>query len=235
MSVKAMADVFEREDIDSSTDRFILLALVDHADNAGRNIFPAVATISKKTGYSERTVQYSTSRLVDLGVLVEDGRGPKGTNRYRYMFSNAGVQEVRGGASHDKGGASHDKKVLPNAPEPSLTVKEPFAPKRITVPKKLTDSLCEYFIELTKMNFPPRIDSDEQKYMRGINELYFKPLREVLIYSDLDLDKARRMVEYAYKQVRSSGKISTYNAPKSFQKHYRALFAEHQRAQQETA
>ena len=37
--------------------RFVMLALVDYADDNGRNIYPSIETLSKKTGYSERNVQ----------------------------------------------------------------------------------------------------------------------------------------------------------------------------------
>lgn len=82
-----MADVFDRQDIESPTERFVLLALADHADNDGENIYPAVATICKKTGYSERAVQGAIKELVASGVLKTDGKGKRMTNRYSYVFS----------------------------------------------------------------------------------------------------------------------------------------------------
>lgn len=121
MSVKAMAEVW---DLDlPRSEKFVLLAYVDHADHNGKNIFPAVATIMKKTGYEERSVQSITRALEKRGLLVPDGKGPKGTNRWRYPIGEganfAGVQKEA-----QKGCKKQRKGVQPTAPEPSLTDKK---------------------------------------------------------------------------------------------------------------
>lgn len=81
MSVRIMSKVFDADM--ESTKKFILLAYADHADHAGGNIFPAVATIAKKTGYSERTVQRITRQLEDDKILISDGTGRHGTNKWK--------------------------------------------------------------------------------------------------------------------------------------------------------
>ena len=71
MSVKIMGLVW---DLDLPQNlKFVLLAYADHSDHSGRNIFPAVASIAKKTGYSERSVQRITRELESLGYLIADG------------------------------------------------------------------------------------------------------------------------------------------------------------------
>jgi len=60
MSVKAMAWVWD-QDIPRD-EKFLLLAYADHADHEGNNIFPAIDTIVKKTGYSRRSVQRITQK-----------------------------------------------------------------------------------------------------------------------------------------------------------------------------
>ena len=90
MSVRAMSNVFDRQDIKSSTDRFVLLALTDHASDDGENIYPSVETVCRKTGFSERTVQGAIKNLVAIGALVPDGKGKRMTNKYRYTFAPAG-------------------------------------------------------------------------------------------------------------------------------------------------
>jgi len=87
VSVRAMSNVFERQDIKSSTDRFVLVALTDHASDDGENIYPSVATVCRKTGFSERTVQGAIKNLVASGVLVQDGKGKRMTNKYKYAFA----------------------------------------------------------------------------------------------------------------------------------------------------
>jgi hypothetical protein len=70
--------------------KYVLIAYADHADQQGENIYPAVATIAKKTGYEERSVQRLTHELEEMGVLVQNGTGPRGTNRWNIPFSRGG-------------------------------------------------------------------------------------------------------------------------------------------------
>lgn len=80
MSIKAMSLVWEFP-CPSMVDEFefkpghkyVLIAYADHADHHGRNIYPAVSTIAKKTGYDERSVQRLTKELNGMGLL-EIGR-----------------------------------------------------------------------------------------------------------------------------------------------------------------
>lgn len=88
MSVKIMGLVW---DLDlPSNEKFILLAYADHANHEGGNIWPAVETVSKKTGYHERSVQRITKDLESKGFLVENGSGPKGTNKWGIPVSERG-------------------------------------------------------------------------------------------------------------------------------------------------
>ena len=61
--------------------RFVMLALVDYADDNGRNIYPSIETLSKKTGYSERNVQRILKSLEDDGLIIITGRSKYGTIR----------------------------------------------------------------------------------------------------------------------------------------------------------
>lgn len=138
MSVKAIGFVFDLEGLDP-TDKFVLLAYVDHADHDGKNIYPAVNKIAKKTGYTRRTVQRSTKELERLGLLMPEGKGPRGTNKWKLNMEWQGVterqgdNETGGGVPESPPGAyqSHPRGV-PGTPEPSITVsttvKEPILP-----------------------------------------------------------------------------------------------------------
>jgi hypothetical protein len=97
MSVKAMSLVWDVQCPSKINDfdfkpghKYVLIAYADHADQQGRNIYPAVLTIAGKTGYEERSVQRLTRELVEMGLLVEDGTGPRGTNRWLIPFSAGG-------------------------------------------------------------------------------------------------------------------------------------------------
>jgi len=72
--------------------KYILAAYADHANHEGKNIWPAVKTVSKKTGLDERTVQRLTNDLEAIGLLVEDGQGPRGTNKWYLPYDDRGWQ-----------------------------------------------------------------------------------------------------------------------------------------------
>lgn len=97
MSVKAMGLVWDLpcpQDYNGipfkPSHKYTLIAYADHADHEGKNIWPAVSTISRKTGLDERTIQRLTRDLEMIGLLVEDGTGPRGTNRWSLPFSRGG-------------------------------------------------------------------------------------------------------------------------------------------------
>ena len=75
MSVKVMGQVW---DLDLPHNQLIiLLAMADHADHDGGNVYPSIGLIAWKTGYSERTVQRVISTLIGDGILecVDDTSG----------------------------------------------------------------------------------------------------------------------------------------------------------------
>ena len=81
MSVKIMGLVWEANL--PHDEKFVLLAYADHADHQGRHIFPSVGLVAWKTGYSPRQIQRITRDLQKRLILVPDGVGPKGVNRFR--------------------------------------------------------------------------------------------------------------------------------------------------------
>jgi len=88
MSVKVMGMVWDLE-LDPNK-KFVLLAYADHANHNGENIWPAIETVAKKTGYHERSVQRITRELEEAGLLVPDGTGPKGTNKLKIPLNVGG-------------------------------------------------------------------------------------------------------------------------------------------------
>jgi hypothetical protein len=68
MSVKVMAQVWELDL--PHAEKFVLLAMADHADHDGGNVYPSVLTVARKTGYSERQVQRVIDSLEARGLLV---------------------------------------------------------------------------------------------------------------------------------------------------------------------
>lgn len=82
MSVRVISWVWERSRAEG-TDRLVLLAIADSANDDGGNAWPSVATLAGKAKVSERTVQRSIRALVLLGeVSVDQNAGWHGTNVY---------------------------------------------------------------------------------------------------------------------------------------------------------
>lgn len=95
MSVRAQTHAWELRLPPAS--KFVLLALADHADHAGRNIYPGIPLIAWKTGYSERHVTRIIGELLEAGILVIERLASGHTpTSYRIDFT-AGEKQ----ASHD--------------------------------------------------------------------------------------------------------------------------------------
>ena len=109
-------------------EKYVLLAYADHADHEGRNVFPSVGLVARKTGYSHRSIQRIVKDLKEKGYLVPDGTGVHGTNKYLIPLPVGGdtmtPPPIERGDTIAQGG---DKLVAQkgdtsSTPEPSLTV-----------------------------------------------------------------------------------------------------------------
>lgn len=152
MSIGIMDKVFRRYP-NGGGEMLLALALADHADDGGNNIFPSVQKLAAKTRQSERTVQYQLRRMEESGWLLRVGHGNGGrsqTTEYRISplwLKGAEIAPIKKGATDDEKGATDDTKgcnleqerVQPVAPannrhrtikEPSVTVIGAGAQKR---------------------------------------------------------------------------------------------------------
>lgn len=68
MSVRIMSLVFENETL-TSTEKLIMLALADHANDEGKSIYPSQNRLSRKTGLARGTVNLHIGELIDQGYL----------------------------------------------------------------------------------------------------------------------------------------------------------------------
>jgi hypothetical protein len=129
MSVHIMSEVWSYSRAAGNL-RLILLAIADCADHETRTAYPSVSALMRKTLLSERTVQASIRKLVEIGELaVETGGGRRKRNLYT-------VQKLRGMPDKETpqlttlNPAEHDAETPQNLP-PLLTrnvilnVKEP--------------------------------------------------------------------------------------------------------------
>lgn len=81
MSVSLMSAVFASETL-KPTERLVMLALADHADDEGR-CYPSIPRLCQRTGLGERAVQTNIRSLCDAGYLtVEQGGGRGRSNLY---------------------------------------------------------------------------------------------------------------------------------------------------------
>jgi hypothetical protein len=93
VSVEVMAWVW-RHGPKEPTDRLVLLAVADHADEAG-HAYPSMAGIAEKACLSERGARKIVRRLEAQGWLrVEVGGGRGGKSRYWVQMAIKGEQET---------------------------------------------------------------------------------------------------------------------------------------------
>lgn len=81
MSVKIMGELWEC--VLPQNEQHVLLALADHADHNGENVYPSVGFVAWKLGYSERTVWRVMTELKRRGILVLTAERPGTSNVYR--------------------------------------------------------------------------------------------------------------------------------------------------------
>lgn len=114
----------------------VLLALANHADDAGV-CYPSMKRIARLARMGERGVQGVVKRLAERGDLsIELNAGPRGTNVYRIHVTPAPHADPAPGAPRTpRQGPPHPttSTPAPHAPETSLTVIEtsvtPIVPK----------------------------------------------------------------------------------------------------------
>ncbi len=215
-----MANVFGRQDIKSPTERFVLLALVDHADSEGENIYPSIASVCRKTGLSERTVQGAIKSLVASGVLELDGRGKKMTNKYRYIPAPpAPPQEMHPADDRAKPETPpQEMHPTPAGDAPESSVNHHIKPKPSnTRPKDEIRKFAQTeFEKLTALPIPKRASE--------AGELWWHPLREICELSEWEPARIEQIIGESVQRLRK-GKL-TISSPKSILNTARALKGE---------
>lgn len=96
MSYKATSIVWEYYPEDGG-EMMTALALADHADPIGNNIYPSIARVAAMTRQSERTVQYHIKAMIEAGWLIptkrQAGRGKTTTYRMPLAEITQGLVE----------------------------------------------------------------------------------------------------------------------------------------------
>lgn len=105
MSAKATGLIWEADL--PRPEKYVLLALADHAKEDGSDVYPSLGRVQWKTGYSETQVRDIIRSLIEQKILVpvrKGGNGPTDTNRYRIDFKALTMlQDFREWAASRKG------------------------------------------------------------------------------------------------------------------------------------
>lgn len=106
--------------------RFTLLALADHANDDGDNVYPGQERLARKVGAAVRTVRDQVHELERLGYLVAVGRqGQHGTTRYRIA-----VEKLPTIDALDRQPTA-DRQELPTGSPPPSVASRPAAHRRL--------------------------------------------------------------------------------------------------------
>jgi hypothetical protein len=153
LSGKVIGQIWE---LDLPHDRMlVMLALADHADHEGENVYPGVGLIAWKTGYSERQVQRIMKKLIECGLLVPVGISELQTVKYKINIEAGKPKEPRkrGDKMSPRQNVTGDKKTeggvtncreggdIAMSPKPSYkNVNKTSYRQKVSVP----DSLVEF-------------------------------------------------------------------------------------------
>lgn len=130
MSVRVMSMVWEADL--PTTEKMVLLAIADSADDDGDNAWPSVATLARKASVSERRVQQIVKGLESRGLLTvhPQAGGHRGMRDDRrpnlYAISLDGVKWISPRPAHGvksdvlRGEISDAHGVKPVSPNPSI-------------------------------------------------------------------------------------------------------------------
>lgn len=71
-----------------ATDKLVALEFAEHAWDDGTNTYPSIEYVANRTLLDERSVQRHVRNLEDIGLLIQTGRGQRGTNKYKFPVSS---------------------------------------------------------------------------------------------------------------------------------------------------
>lgn len=98
MSAKLLGEVWE---LDLPMNQaWVLMAMVDHADHEGKNIFPSLGLLAWKTGYCEQTVRRLIKKLREAKIVIEDKVRAGKTTIYRVDLTQAKRKQPLTSRSH---------------------------------------------------------------------------------------------------------------------------------------
>jgi DNA-binding transcriptional ArsR family regulator len=151
VSIKLMAAAWDSNI--PSTEKMVLLCLCDFADDDGRNCYPSIATIAKKTSKNERTVQRALRLLEDAKILTSNGRSGTSTNYQinpRHFVRGdilSGVTKTTKGGGVVSPRGRQDVTLTTNEPPiepPSKNIRARTFPKPDDVEQDVWEAFCRH-------------------------------------------------------------------------------------------
>ena len=132
MSIKVMSNIWENGPTNQS-ERFILLALADYANDEGE-CWPSINGVAKKTCMTDRGVRKILRRLEEQGWLeTQHGSGRKNCNIYTIKTPHMGAETLNT-VPPERGSPRNTVPLNPErgslnpergSPEPSITINKP--------------------------------------------------------------------------------------------------------------
>jgi Cdc6-related protein, AAA superfamily ATPase len=136
MSVKVMGEVWDL-DIPHS-EKFVLLAMADHAHDDGTHVYPSVRHICRKTSMSERAVRGVLKKLRERGLLIVQRKATRYTPTI-YLIPVRGAKFA--GLTESRGADAADPGVHLLHPESSSETSKAFREQNLENLKNLTSTL----------------------------------------------------------------------------------------------
>jgi DNA-binding MarR family transcriptional regulator len=122
--------------------RLVLLAYADHADDEGANVYPSLARIAHKTGYSRDQVRRISKELAADGLMVkvQDATHNRGAEYRLHLERGSKLPPLkkRGGVANDPSGVG-----APMPPEPSVEPSVTPTGQSATAQKNWFSFFCE--------------------------------------------------------------------------------------------
>jgi DNA-binding MarR family transcriptional regulator len=166
MSVRIMSLVFENQEL-SSTEKLIMLALADHANDEGKSIYPSQDRVSRKTGLSRRTVNRTTKTLVDKGYLRKVGYKEERNNVLELEISIKHLFDIDVPEDHISQENSCDNDNTTDVPEDHIKHHSNHQLKEnIVSGDDLEMKYIDYFCEVSKVEYPVRTSHLKDWYVQ---------------------------------------------------------------------
>jgi len=228
--------------------KFVLLAYADRADHNGRDVYPSIDLVCQMTGHNRRHVQRLTRELEGLGWLIPDGKGPRGTNRYRIPLHVAvdqpaveggGLETTPGGGLESTGGRPGDPQggglettqgAAWGPPEPSSNrpEEEPSSePSKDSSPVQKRPPKSEYnrLRKVAEDLFAELTKHSPPADARAAGKRWWRPLVEILDTVEWDERSLDLLMRATF--LRMEG--LTYDAPDQWVRTARSIWGEIQR------